>query len=91
MSQINREKTLERAINLADRFGILINDEFKTNGPLIHARGLVIAAIANLIANLMMANNDETLMQLVTSTVAKIIEDHKKTRNDSEQQGKVIQ
>jgi hypothetical protein len=79
MTEINRKKTLRKAIELSDKFSAVMREEFKSyNGDKeLHLRALVIAAVSNLITNLILENKDEELMALIVDTVGLALKEHK--------------
>jgi hypothetical protein len=79
MTEIDQKKTLKRAMELNKKLGDIMNREFARckNEPEIHLRAFAIAAIANLIADLIATNKDYDLMRVISSSVEMILQDHK--------------
>jgi len=79
MTKINRKKTLRKAIELSDKFSEVMRSEFVSydGDKELHLRALVIAAVANLITNLILENKDDELMELITASVALMIKEQK--------------
>jgi len=79
MTEINRKKTLRKAIELSDKFSAVMRSEFASydGDKELHLRALVIAAVSNLITNLILENKDDELMELITDTVKIALKEHK--------------